>query len=75
MFVILTTLPLNDGTKGFRFNILGVKGLVRKRKNKKKDRKWFVRTQGATHNWYDFNKVTVYFEHSRSTNPLHHFAG
>ena len=27
MFVIFATKPLNDGTKGFRFNFLGLKGL------------------------------------------------
>ena len=29
MFVIFATKPLNDGTKGFRFNFLGLKGLTR----------------------------------------------
>ena len=33
MFVIFATKPLNDGTKGFRFNFLGLKGLTRKRKH------------------------------------------
>ena len=31
MFVLFATKPLNDGTNGFRFNFLGVKGLTRKR--------------------------------------------
>ena len=31
MFIILATKPLNDGTKGFRFNFLGQKGFYRKR--------------------------------------------
>ena len=30
-FTCIAIKPLNDGTKGFRFNILGVKGLTRKR--------------------------------------------
>lgn len=34
MFTIITTKPLNDHTKGFRFNLLGIKGLTRKRKTK-----------------------------------------
>ena len=34
MFVLVATKPLNDGTSGFRFNVLGQKGLVRKRKRK-----------------------------------------
>ena len=36
MFVILATKPLNDGTNGFRFNILGNKGIYRKRKIEKR---------------------------------------
>ena len=32
MFVILATKPLNDGTKGFRFNFFGKKGIIRRRK-------------------------------------------
>ena len=28
MFVVLATKPINDGTKGFRFNFLGSKGIV-----------------------------------------------
>ena len=39
MFVILATKPLNDGTKGRRFNILGQKGFFRLRKNT--SRGWF----------------------------------
>ena len=39
MFVLVATKPLNDGTKGFRFNVLGVKGLYRKRNQK--SRGWF----------------------------------
>jgi len=31
MFVLFATKPLNDGTQGFRFNFVGVKGLTRKR--------------------------------------------
>ena len=34
MFLIVATKPLNDGTKGFRFNVLGQKGFYRKRANK-----------------------------------------
>jgi len=33
MFLIVTTQPLNDGTKGFRFNAFGVKGMLRKQRN------------------------------------------
>ena len=34
MFIIFATKKLNDGTKGFRFNVLGRKGLYRKRTSK-----------------------------------------
>ena len=43
MFLIQATLPLNDDTKGFRFNYFGIKGLTRKRKTKSRgDRKSVV---------------------------------
>ena len=32
MFTCIATKPLNDRTEGFRFNILGTKGVFRKRK-------------------------------------------
>ena len=31
MFALIATKPLNDDTNGFRFNVLGLKGLTRKR--------------------------------------------
>jgi hypothetical protein len=34
MFVLFATKPLNDGTKGFRFNFCGKKGIVRFRKRR-----------------------------------------
>ena len=39
MFVIVATKPLNDGSDGFRFNLFGKKGLLRKRKST--SRGWF----------------------------------
>ena len=33
-FTCVSIKSNNDGTAGFRFNILGMKGLVRRRKNK-----------------------------------------
>ena len=33
-FTCISIKSNNDGTSGFRFNILGIKGLVRRRKNK-----------------------------------------
>jgi len=69
MFVILATKPLNDGTKGFRFNfgiringkILGKKGFVRQRKLQSNGIKF---TKGDCMNAYHFGKTTVYTEQS-----------
>jgi hypothetical protein len=72
MFVIFATKPLNDGTKGFRFNFLGQKGLLRKRV-------WFnrgwkrQRLEGTTA--YHMGRLTVYLEHSKTKRPFRHFAG
>lgn len=72
MFFILATKPLNDGTRGFRFNVFGQKGLVRIRKRKSKpialDRKPCMTR-------LDCKKVSVYFEHTETNRALHHFAG
>lgn len=71
MFALVATKPLNDGTKGFRFNILGTKGLYRKRN--KKSRGWGVQkmsTMDALH----LGRRTLYVESFRGR-PLAHFAG
>lgn len=72
MFAIIATKPLNDGTKGFRFNILGRKGLTRKRswisRGYKIERK---KCMTAVH----LGKRTIYFEHNTSRRKLRHFAG
>ena len=34
MFACIATKPLNDNTYGCRFNLLGIKGLTRRRKFK-----------------------------------------
>ena len=73
MFVICATKPLNDGTKGFRFNILGKKGLARLRVFKRTG--WFKRTKMNTMNAYHFGRLIVYVESPRTSRPLHHFAG
>lgn len=73
MFIILATKALNDRTKGFRFNVLGLKGLTRKRKYK--SRGWGVqRSECMTA--FHMGKRTVYLERDRSVaRKLHHFAG
>jgi hypothetical protein len=76
MFVIFATKSLNDGTRGFRFNILGVKGLVRRRKIRSRGLSLFNRDDCMTaHHLF---KTSVYIERNRSrSNPrrLWHFAG
>ena len=76
MFAIIATKPLNDGTKGFRFNFLGVKGVYRKRKNVSRGFK--VRDNGKSMIAYDVYKRTVYIETDRNKmtgRVLRHFAG
>jgi len=75
MFFIVATKPLNDGTKGFRFNIFGKKGMVRLRSKNKADRGWFTRGEGSTMSWCDFSRLTVYLNHSTARRKLAHFAG
>ena len=72
MFVLVATKPLNDGTKGFRFNFLGVKGLYRKRN--KKSRGWFKYEPLGTMNAYHLGKRSLYVEHAYGR-KLYHFAG
>ena len=72
MFVICATKPLNDGTKGFRFNILGKKGLARLRVFKRTG--WFKRTKMNTMNAYHFGKRSLYIQHAYGR-KLYHFAG
>lgn len=72
MFIILATKPLNDSTKGFRFNMMGKKGLVRIRK--RKNNGWKVvhdNCMTAIH----MGKASVYFEHKKTERKLRHFAG
>ena len=72
MFIIIASKPLNDGTKGFRFNVLGLKGLTRKRKYK--TRGWHIKKDEcmtAIH----MGKRSIYIEHKRTERKLFHFAG
>jgi hypothetical protein len=72
MFIIFATKPLNDGTSGFRFNILGKKGLVRKRKVLSRGYK-MQRKQCVTA--LHLGRLTVYAEHAKSPRLFQHFAG
>ena len=71
MFVILATKPLNDGTDGFRFNILGSKGIYRKRKIDKR----YGKSQGDCMNGYHFGKRSLYLQQAVPKRKLCHFAG
>jgi len=76
MFVCLATKSLNDGTRGFRFNFFGIKGLARKRKPRSPKR--YGIQQGACMTGYHFGKLSVYIEQSRNktgTRRVRHFAG
>ena len=71
MFIIFATKKLNDGTKGFRFNVLGRKGLYRKRTSKKRR----GISSGSTMTGYHYGKRSLYLEHGDSIRKLQHFAG
>ena len=75
MFACIAIKPLNDSTYGCRFNLLGLKGLTRRRKFKSRgigiDRKGCMT---AVH----FFKRSWYIEQKpnrTSDRRLHHFAG
>lgn len=75
MFVIVATKPLNDGTKGFRFNALGIKGLVRKRKRISRGLQY---CKHKCMNGVHIGKLSVYVQHSSnkgSARMIRHFAG
>lgn len=75
MFVCLATKPLNDGTRGFRFNIAGIKGLTRKRNTI--SRGWGIE-RGKCTTKIHLGKRTVYLERKPNRNSkrrIRHFAG
>ena len=73
MFIIIATAPLNDGTRGFRYNFFGYKGLVRMRKKKSRGIQLFVHTECmvAHHVW----RFSWYLNKRKSQRKLSHFAG
>lgn len=74
MFIIVATKTLNDGTKGFRFNVLGLKGVYRKRKNKSRGFALFQRDKCMTA--HHIGKRSLYVERNpNSQRKLFHFAG
>ena len=76
MFVIIATKPLNDGTRGFRFNVLGLKGLLRRRKYISRGVSLFNRDKCMT--GHHVFRTSVYIERKRNRNTerkFMHFAG
>jgi len=71
-FTCISIKGNNDGTKGFRFNILGMKGLVRRRKNKSNGLRL---TSGDCFKSLHMFKTTIHIEKKRTVKPLGHFAG
>jgi hypothetical protein len=74
MFVCIATKPNNDGTRGFRFNIMGIKGQTRVRQFKKR----YGVTEGPCMTAYHLGKRTVYLQKSinkTSSRRLRHYAG
>ena len=71
-FTCISIKSNNDGTSGFRFNILGIKGLVRRRKRDSRGLKY---VNGSCFHHFHMFKTTVYIEKKKTVNPLGHFAG
>ena len=63
---------LNDGTKGFRFNIAGVQGLYRKRSCL---RRYGINRHGDAMTAYHFGKRSLYVEGGKRLRHLHDLAG
>jgi hypothetical protein len=75
MFLIFATKPLNDRTQGFRFNVLGLKGLVRFRKTVSRG---YRKEAGDCTTAFHMGKATIYFEQKPNRNrtrKFRHFAG
>lgn len=72
VFLIVAAKPLNDGTRGFRFNIFGQKGVLRLRKRKSNG--FNVQTKDCMTR-INLGKLSVYFERSATIRRLRHFAG
>ena len=67
--------PLNDGTQGFRFDILGVKGLTRKRQYKSRGFKFKT---GSCMKALHLGKRSIYFErksNKKTERKFFNFAG
>jgi hypothetical protein len=72
MFLIVATKSLNDNTRGFRFNVLGFKGLLRLRKALY--RRPSV-TKGRSMTALHWGRLSVYAERRSNKRRIRHFAG
>lgn len=68
---LFSTRPLNDGTSGLRFDIVGIKGLYRKRKIQ---RRWGVNQNGDTFVQVHLGKRSLYIERLKPARRLYDFA-
>jgi len=78
MFLCIATKPLNDGTTGFRFNILGMKGLVRVRKPRRATSNRWGFKSGPCMNTLSAGRITVSVQQKRNKTTerrVRHFAG
>ena len=74
-FKLVEIKPLNDGTQGFRFDILGVKGLTRKRQYKSRG---FKLKTGSCMKALHLGKRSIYIErksNKKTERKFCHFAG
>ncbi len=64
--VVYSFISNNDGTRGFRFNVLGLKGFARFRRNWKKANP--VNVVNNSYKQFHFSFITIAFE--KRTNPI-----
>jgi len=64
--VVYSFISNNDGTKGFRFNVLGLKGFTRFRKNWKRHQQ--VNAINNSYKQFHFSFITIGFE--KRSNPI-----
>lgn len=78
MFLCIATKPLNDGTNGFRFNFIGIKGLVRVRKPRRATSNRWGFKAGPCMNTFSAGRFTVAIEqkqNKKTKRKVCHFAG
>ena len=66
--VVYSFISNNDGTRGFRFNVLGLKGFARFRKNWKRHQQTKNNSWLNSYNQFHFSFITIAFE--KRSNPI-----